>query len=123
MTYWITSSLDNLRFFGINGTSSFSLDKYICISSFSTSRRCRCTRPAVTAPTLAVPDAQTAVTAFITVYLAIHFALRKQLQYLYFPQLPQPNTQRSRMSLKCNHSWYTYPRFPLTTNDTTPTVV
>jgi hypothetical protein len=42
------------------------LDKYICISSFSTSRRCLCTRPPVTPPTLA-PDAQTAVTAFITV--------------------------------------------------------
>lgn len=63
MTFVMTSSFESLRFFGMNGTRSFSLLMYIWISAFSPSRW-RETRPFAIDGTEA-PVEQTAVIAFI----------------------------------------------------------
>lgn len=63
MTFWMTSSFDNLRFFGMKGTRSLSLLMYIWISAFSPSRW-RETRPLAMDGTEA-PVEHTAVIAFI----------------------------------------------------------
>lgn len=63
MTFWMTSSFDSFRFFGMNGTRSFSLLMYIWISAFSPSRW-RETRPLAIDGTEA-PVEQTAVIAFM----------------------------------------------------------
>lgn len=63
ITFWMTSSFESLRFFGINGTKSLSLLMYIWTSAFSPSRW-RETRPFAIDGTEA-PVEQTAVMAFI----------------------------------------------------------
>lgn len=68
MTFWMTSNLDNRRFFGMKGTSSFSLDRYIWISSFSRSRLGLWTRPLIT-PLLSLA---LIATAFILKNISAH---------------------------------------------------